>query len=174
MSRVVDIQTISIGMASAGVFFATIYYMLQIRHQTRLRQTEVLLRLYSKVTERDFLEAWKQFINFDVKDPVAFIEKHGSERFFTTDNSMVLMTIDEIGVLLMRKLVDINLIDQLLHDHTCLVWEKTRPFIEDIRKTYPMPNMARGLEYLYNELKKREQKLQQSKAQFTSKIPGSP
>jgi hypothetical protein len=160
----IDIQTISIGMASTGVLVAAIYYMFQLRHQTKLRQTEILSRLYSKITERDFLEAWKRFINFDAKDPAAFIEKHGSESFFTTDNNMVVTTLDEIGILLMRKLVDINLVDQLLHDHTCLVWEKTRPFIEDVRKTYPMPNLAIGLEYLYNELKKREQQLASKKA----------
>jgi hypothetical protein len=154
----VDIQTISIGMASAGVFVAAIYYIFQIRHQTKLRQTDILSRFYSKITDRDFLEAWQRFNDFEAKDYVALREKHGSVRFFTVDNNMVLSTFDEVGVLLMRKLVDINLVDPLLHDHTCLVWEKAKPFIEDARKRYRMPNMGAGLEYLYNELKKREQK----------------
>jgi hypothetical protein len=39
VSRMVDIQTVSIAIASAGVFLAAIYYILQIRHQTRIRQT---------------------------------------------------------------------------------------------------------------------------------------
>jgi hypothetical protein len=64
----------------------------------------------------------------------------------------------------MRKLVDINLVDPFLRDHVYLLWEKAKPFVEDLRKTYPMPNQGIGLEYLYNEMKKREQKLQQSTA----------
>ena len=34
----IDIQTISIAIASAGVFVAAIYYILQIRHQSKVRR----------------------------------------------------------------------------------------------------------------------------------------
>jgi len=40
----VDIQTVSIVIASAGVFVAAIYYILQIRHQTRKRRRKAKLR----------------------------------------------------------------------------------------------------------------------------------
>ena len=43
----VDIQTISIAIASAGVFLAAIYYTIQIRHQTKMRHTDLVVRLYS-------------------------------------------------------------------------------------------------------------------------------
>jgi hypothetical protein len=36
---VVDIPTVFIAVASAGVFLAAIYYIFQIRHQTKIRQT---------------------------------------------------------------------------------------------------------------------------------------
>ena len=145
----IDVQTASIMLASASVIAGVIYYGLQIRHQTRLRQTDILSRFYSKITDRDFLEAWQRFNDSEK-------EKQGSVGYFTVDNNMVLSTFDEVGVLLMRKLVDINLVDPLLRDYAYLVWKKAKPFIEDARKTYRMPNMGTGLEYLYNELQKRE------------------
>lgn len=43
----VDVQTVSIAIASAGVFVAAIYYMLQLRHQSKMRKTEMVMRLYS-------------------------------------------------------------------------------------------------------------------------------
>jgi hypothetical protein len=52
----VDIQTVSIAIASAGVFAAAIYYALQIRHQTKLRETDLLVRLYSTFTNKEVLE----------------------------------------------------------------------------------------------------------------------
>jgi len=41
----VDIQTISIAVASASVTLAAIYYMWQIRHQTKIRQTDLVIRI---------------------------------------------------------------------------------------------------------------------------------
>jgi len=156
----VDITEISAIVVALGVVVGVIYYILDMRQQTKLRQTDILSGFYSRITEREFLEALKRFFEFDAKDPVAFIEKHGSVDFFTIDNNMVLAMFDQVGVLLMRKLVDINLVDPFLRDHVYLLWEKAKPFVEDMRKTHPMPNQGIGLEYLYNEMKKREQKLQ--------------
>jgi len=45
---VVDIlllQTVSIAIASVGVFAAAIYHVLQLRHQNRMRQTDLLVRI---------------------------------------------------------------------------------------------------------------------------------
>jgi hypothetical protein len=46
----VDIQTISVAIASADVLVAAIYYILQIRHQTTIRKTDLLIRLYQTYT----------------------------------------------------------------------------------------------------------------------------
>jgi len=59
VSIVVDIQTISIGVASAGVFAAAIYYIWQIRHQTKLRETDLMMRLYSILTDKEFQRLWE-------------------------------------------------------------------------------------------------------------------
>jgi hypothetical protein len=58
VSIVVDIQTISIAIASGGVFVAAIYYIFQIRHQTRLRQTDLVMRLYGTFTSNEYQDAW--------------------------------------------------------------------------------------------------------------------
>jgi len=153
----VDIVDISAMVAAAGVLVGVVYYILDMRNQSKLRQTDILSRFYSKMTDRDFLEAWQRFASFEDKDHVASKEKHGSWGFFTVDNQMILKSFDEAGVLLTRKLVDINLVELLLREQTYFAWEKAKPFIEDARKTYEMQNLGVGLEYLYNELKKREQ-----------------
>ena len=53
-----EIQTISIAVASSGVFIAAIYYILQIRHQTRSRQTDLVMRLYATFSSNEFQDAW--------------------------------------------------------------------------------------------------------------------
>jgi hypothetical protein len=153
----VDITEISAMVVAAGVLVGVAYYILDMRNQSKLRQTDILSRIYSKLTDRDLLEAWQRFSDFDAKDPVALREKHDSVGFFTVDNQMVLKACDEVGVLLMKKLIDIDLVGLLLRDQIYFAWAKAKPFIEDARETYKMPNLDVGLEYLYNELKKREQ-----------------
>lgn len=44
----VDVQTFSIAVASAGVVAGIIYYAFQVRHQTKLRQTDLIMRLHSQ------------------------------------------------------------------------------------------------------------------------------
>jgi hypothetical protein len=47
VSIMVDIQTVSIAIASASVVAGIVYYAFQVRHQTKIRRTDLLTRLYS-------------------------------------------------------------------------------------------------------------------------------
>jgi hypothetical protein len=53
VSIVVDIQTVSIAIASASVVAGVVYYALQLRNQTKIRKTDLLVRLYSTMTSKD-------------------------------------------------------------------------------------------------------------------------
>jgi hypothetical protein len=58
--RVIDIQTVSIAVASASIVVAVVYYILQLRHQSKVRQTDLLVRLFSMTMTKDFAEAWEK------------------------------------------------------------------------------------------------------------------
>ncbi len=64
----VDIQTVSIAVASAGVLLAAIYYILQIRNQTKIRQTDVLTRLYSEWGREDLQKACATVVGSEFED----------------------------------------------------------------------------------------------------------
>lgn len=72
-----------------------------------------------------------------------------------------------VGILLHRKLVDIGLVDDLFHTEAMLAWEKVKPVVLGIREQFHNPSVFGWFEYLYNEVKKRDQKLQQSKISGT-------
>jgi hypothetical protein len=40
----VDVQTVSIAIASASIVIAVVYYILQIQHQKKMRQTDLIMR----------------------------------------------------------------------------------------------------------------------------------
>jgi hypothetical protein len=60
----VEILDVSAVVAAAGVLIGIIYYVLDIRNQTRIRQTDFVIRLYSVVSSKEFLEAWEQAPGF--------------------------------------------------------------------------------------------------------------
>ena len=153
----VDIQTVSIAIASASIVIAAIYYVLQLRHQTRMRQTDLVMRLYSTYDSLEFLEAWNRMFFTEDGDYDSFLKKLGGKRHIV---SFVCMFFEEVGVLLHKGLIDIDLVDELFGDSIQLTWEKLKNFIGEARKRY-RPGAYLHFEYLYNEMKKREQQLQQ-------------
>ena len=59
----VDISTVSIVIASASVIAGVVYYALQLRHQIKQRQTDLLVRLFSMLMTKDFAEAWEKVLS---------------------------------------------------------------------------------------------------------------
>jgi hypothetical protein len=156
----VDIPTVSIVVASAGVFAAAVYYILQIRHQTRLRQTDLIMRLYSTFGGEEHQRAGKKVSKINYEGYDDFVKKYGapnSEEPIPMAIDKVLYFFEEVGVLLSKKLVDIDMIDQLMGYNIMMIGTKTMPIIEEARKRLDLPRVWTNFEYLYNEMQKREQ-----------------
>ena len=161
----VDIQTVSIAIASAGVVAGIVYYAFQVRHQTKIRQTDLIMRLHSQACNKEFVEAYQKISNLKFNDYNDFVEKYGSlyaEGPEQTAIIMCAMFMEGIGVLLHRKLVDIEAIRELFPIESG--WSKIGPLVISYRKQHGTPATYKWFEYLYNETKKREQELQRSKA----------
>jgi hypothetical protein len=153
-----DIQTVSIAVASAGVFVAAIYYILQIRHQTRLRQTDLTMRLYTSWVSKELTEPWLKVWNLEFTDYDDFKKKYGTYLSDNPENAALLSVINSftiIGLLLQKKLVDPELVSHL---PVVMTWNKVKPVIEGVRRESDDPSWYKEFEYLYNEVKKREQR----------------
>jgi len=148
----VDIQTVSVAAASASVTLAAIYYIWQIRHQTKIRQTDLLVRVFSSMSSKDWMEAWekvrdREFLNYDdYKKKYGFVEANQIALFF-----------EQVGMLLEKKLIDIDLIP-FRAGQVKGTYEKLKPLIEGSRSKFDEPELMHGFEYLYNEVKKIEQR----------------
>jgi len=153
----VDIQTVSIAVASASVTVAAIYYVWQIRHQTKMRQTDLVMRLYSTYYSKEFTEAGARYLAADFKNYDDFAKKYGpipSENPVQIAFSMIATFYEGIGELLHKKLIDIEIVEDLFAVE--LYWTKAEPLMKDLRKQFG-PRVYEWFEYLYNEMKKREQ-----------------
>jgi len=141
---VVDITEISAVAAVVGVLVGVAYYLLDVHNQAITRRTDLVIRLYSVISSKDFLEAWEKFRDREFESLHYYKEKYGLVEY-----NQVMAVFEEIGVLLQRKLIDAGVVFDLFSDDINNVKEK-------LGKTGLKDRPA--FEYLYNEMKKREQR----------------
>jgi len=106
----VDIQTVSIVIASASVVAGVVYYTLQLRHQNRVRQTDLVMRLYDRFTSSEFQDAWYKVRTNDY-------EKYSNifdcpKELFSAINEVCLY-FEGVGILLWRRITDARMVEDL-------------------------------------------------------------
>ena len=73
----VDIQTVSIVIASAGVLIGVAYYILDMRHQNKMRRTDLVLRLASFTNTSEYMDAFAKVWSLQVKDYEDYVKQYG-------------------------------------------------------------------------------------------------
>jgi hypothetical protein len=148
----VDVQTISIAIASASVVAGVVYYALQLRHQTKMRRTDLLTKLYSIMVSKDWLEAWQKVQERELLGYDDYLRKYG-----TVELNEVYSFFTQLGMLLKKGLIDVDMMP-LSYGQVSVQWERMRPVLEGGRKKWNEPKLGDEVEYLCSELKKREQR----------------
>jgi len=169
---VVDIQTVSIAIASASVVAGIIYYSLQLRNQNRqmeqqnkIRQADLAIRInpWLNMSGIEFTKMALGFAAFEYKDYDDFVKKYGPLNS-VTPASMAFHTganyFEGVGVLLKRKLIDVDIVRDYWGESVIYTWKRVEPLIKGRRKQFNMPKAWEPFEYLVNEMKKREQQKQ--------------
>jgi len=157
--KIVDLTEISVIVATAGVLVGVVYYILAIRNQAQTKQTDLVMRLYATFSTSEFQDAWtkvrKRAPKADIADIDEFDEKVGLREF-----NQVCLFFEGIGILLQRKLVDARMVEDLFGGSVDRAWGYVRKAVYRGRQQMNDPTIYYYFEYLYNEMKKREQKAQ--------------
>src|SRR4030043_2019066 len=155
----VDIQTVSVAIASGSIFIAAIYYVLQIRHQTKLRQIDMVMRLYTTFGSTEFQKAYQKIMGLEFQDYTDYLKRYANSNAEVLAASYsVGVFFESIGVLAKRRLISMDLVDDLFTSPILDTWEKMKPLVEGRRERLKKPQTLEWFEYLYNEMKKREQR----------------
>ena len=162
-----DIPSISAIVAAIGVLVGVILTVLQLRHFVKDRHIDLAIRMnpWMNVSGSELTDGIGKMWSLEYKDYDDFVERYGHFGSSKPEQKAVYMVMnyfEGIGLLLKRNLMDINFAWDLFGTSYFAVWEKVKPLVEGARKRYDMPDAWNYFEYLYNEMKKREQKLQQS------------
>ncbi len=108
MSFVVDVTEISTVVAAVSVVIGVIFTILELRHMTRTRQTDLIMRMYESMAKKD---VWEMLMRVGGSKFTSF-EQYAKE-YGLTDAAEVLTIFEGVGILLEQKLIDIRLVDRL-------------------------------------------------------------
>jgi len=159
-----DIQSASAIIAALSVIVGVILTVQELRHLSKQRKTDLLVRLapWLNMNSSELLQAYLKVLNLKFKDYDDFVEKYGPP-LAEKPEQMAIMTVgnyfEAIGTLLRRKLLDLDLVWDYWGETFIAYWQKLTCITEGIRKEFNQPEFADAGEYLYNEMKKREQQL---------------
>ena len=157
-----DIASISAVVAALGVVVGVALAYLELRNLVKQRRTELLMRIYSHWATKEWVDALEKVRTRESKGYQEYAEDYGLTEFI-----QVLAVFEGVGYLMHRNLVDKDLVCGLISESTLMTWEKIQPMLEDARKQVGQRKLgeyapiSQWAEYLYNEVKKREQRLQQ-------------
>ena len=153
-----DVTSISAIIAAAGVLIGVVYYILDMRHQMQVRQTSMVMELYSTFGSTEFQKAYQMIRNLEFKDNADYMKKYGNDAEVAAAMWSVTIFFEGIGILAKRRLAKVELIDDLFGYPVIKTWEKVALPVKGLRETDKAPGICEWFEYLYNEMKKREQR----------------
>jgi DNA-binding ferritin-like protein (Dps family) len=143
-----DVSTIATVVATVSVVIGVIFTVLELRHMTRTRQTDLIMRMYEQINRRDVMEvmfrvAGSKFTNYE-----DYVKKYS-----LTDLAEVIGVFERVGLLLEQKLIDIRLVDRFFGDMVATFWERLGPVMNGMRNAARQPYVGMHFEYLYYRMR---------------------
>ncbi len=160
MSFVLDVQTISVVIASVSVIFSAVYYMVETRHQRRTRQTENIISLspWFRMDAKDIQEAISNVCSAEYTDYRDYLEKYAGK---PQQTSLKLLGnyFEGVGLLVNMKLVEMDIVFNFWGDVAESIWNDNEELIYGMRKDSGTPYTFQYWEFLVKEFRKRKMAL---------------
>jgi hypothetical protein len=152
-----DIPAISVVIASASVIGSAVYYMIETRHQRRIRQTESIIRLspWFSLDAKEIQEAISNVCSLEYTDYKDYLAKYNGK---PEQISLKLLGnyFEGIGLLVYMKLVELDIVFNFWGDVAESVWDGNEELIKGMREDSGTPFTFQYWEFLIKEFKKRK------------------
>ena len=156
------LQSISYIAGATGVCIAAIYYVINLRNSRKsmqftleTRQAQLFMQVYSTFCSDHIQRARNEVSKWSYRNYDDFQSKYGSDvnpEAYQLHSSLSFF-FEGIGVLVLRKLIDPSLVDDLMSGPIITYWEKMRPLYLEYRTRFDWPQFGEHIEYLYNHIK---------------------
>ncbi len=155
------LQSVSYIAGALGVSVAAIYYVMTLRVQQantratlQTREAQLYMQVLNQIDSLQYQQTWWEVMSWEFKTPEEFIEKIWAVPAEKAKWAYVSMLLEGVGVSVNKKLISIDLIDDLFSSFVIGYWEKYGPIEVFFRERFNVPQNAEFIEYLYNEVVK--------------------
>ena len=166
MVELATLQAVSYIMGSLGVFVAAVYYVLNIQNNRRnqqqqleTRQAQLFMQIYSRFDDPDWMRNWAEVVRqWEWTDYDDWHSKYSPEENIEASvmYGSIAAYFEGIGVLVYRKLIDVEQVADLMARNITIFWEKMGPIIKERRVRYNNEYVWEWNEWLYKEIKKHQ------------------
>ena len=164
-----DVQTITVVIAGISVIIGVMNSILSSRRAEKndqqmleTRQAQLYTQIYNRWNSRDLVNAYGQIRYRYQWEPRAedWYQKYGIDvnPQAYADFAILGTFFEGLGILVKKRLVDVTLVEDLLSQRIIWYWEQVlKPLVGGIRQITNDPTQWDHIEYLYNEVKQRQQ-----------------
>ena len=142
-----DISTIATIVTTVSIAIGVVFALLELRHLTATRKTEIIMRIYDRFGTREVIEAINRVGNAKFENIADYSKKYGFN-----DISQIAELFEGVGVLLEQNLIDIKMVDRLFGPTLNLLWARMKPVLYAMREGLKEPFFFSHYEYLVNRL----------------------
>jgi hypothetical protein len=142
-----DISTIATIVTSVSIVIGVVFALLELRHLTATRKTEIIMKIYDRFGSKEMVEAVNKIGGSKFENLDDYREKYGF-----TEAIEIAVLFEGIGVLLEQNLIDIKMADRLFGPTLNLLWERMQPLMYAMRKGLNEPFFFSHFEYLIDRL----------------------
>jgi hypothetical protein len=143
----IDISTTSSIVTTLSIIIGVAFTILEIRHLTKVRRTDIIMKIYERFGTKEMVEAVNKVGAAQFENLKDYREKYGF-----TDVTQVAVLFDGVGVLLEQNLIDIKMADRLFGPTLNILWLRMEPVIQAMRKGLNEPSFFAHYEYLVKRL----------------------
>jgi len=162
----VDVQAVSVVIAAASVVAAAAGSIMQSRKAERMRKTELFMQLFSPFSDPVLVSNWNEIVHhWKWTDYDDYWKKYGQKETEAPKFVATASFFNGLGLLVKMGLLDVDTVRKWSPEACLWFWEKMEPIVREGRERLKAKGRAEhkiwgNVEYLYNELQKREQTLQ--------------
>jgi hypothetical protein len=145
-----DLTAISSLVTTLSVVIGVIFALMELRHLTETRKTEIIMNLYERFTSKEIVEAMSKVLTAGKFES---LEDYG-KKYGLTEALMIANLYEGLGVLLEQNLIDIKMVAGLFGGAAGLfsLWKKMEPMIHALREFMHSPFFLSHFEYLVKRL----------------------
>jgi hypothetical protein len=148
-----DATTVLSIVTTVSVVIGVIFALLELRHWTGTRKTEIIMQIYDRFGSREMVDAITKVGSAKFENLTDYKEKYGF-----TEITEIAVLFEGIGVLLEQYIIDIKLVNKLFGPTLNSLWERMQPVLYAMRNSLREPFFFSHFEYLIKRLGEHREK----------------